>query len=60
MYKNKNLLETRGRDIYDFGRKTLRIIYTPTELSTSILPPPRSHLKRPALDPELFNTFHGT
>ena len=62
MYKDKNidLLSSRGRDIYDFARQTLKILFTPNELSTSILPPARSHLARPALDSERFNLFHGT
>ncbi|CAF1107730.1 unnamed protein product [Rotaria sordida] len=60
IYEGKDLLITRGRDIYDFARKTLNILYTPKELSTCILPPARRHLARPALDPERFNLFHGT
>ncbi|UJR34700.1 hypothetical protein I4U23_027477 [Adineta vaga] len=59
MYKDKNLLESRGRDIYDFGRQVLGVLYTPEELSSSILPPDRSHLARPALDPQRFGIFHG-
>jgi hypothetical protein len=60
MHEDKDLLITRGRDIYDFAIQTLKILFTSTELSTSILPPSRSHLARPALDTERFNKFHGT
>ncbi len=60
MHGDKDLLTTRGRDIYDFARQTLKILFTSTELSTCILPPDRSHLARPALDIERFNLFHGT
>ncbi|CAF1401700.1 unnamed protein product [Rotaria sp. Silwood1] len=60
IYEGKDLLEIRGRDIYDFARQTLKILFTRKELSTSILPPARSHLARPALDVERFNLFHGT
>ncbi|UJR38892.1 hypothetical protein I4U23_031560 [Adineta vaga] len=35
-----------------------RVLYTPEELSSSILPPDRSHLARPALDPQRFGIFH--
>lgn len=54
-----DLLKTRGRDIYDFARQTLKILYTPEELSSSILPPSRIHLSRPALDTVRFDKFHG-
>lgn len=60
MHGDKDLLATRGRDIYDFSRQTLRILFTAKELSTHILPPGRSHLARPPLDTERFNKFHGT
>ncbi|CAF3391357.1 unnamed protein product [Rotaria socialis] len=53
-----DLLKTRGRDIYDFARQTLKILYTPEELSGSILPPTRIHLSRPALDIQRFDKFH--
>ncbi|CAF4751404.1 unnamed protein product, partial [Rotaria socialis] len=53
-----DLLTTRARDIYDFARQTLKILYTPEELSSSILPPTRIHLSRPALDIQRFDKFH--
>ncbi|UJR37028.1 hypothetical protein I4U23_029735 [Adineta vaga] len=59
MYDNKNLLEIRARDIFDFGRKILKTLYTSEELGSSILPPARSHLARPSLDPVRFHLFHG-
>ncbi|UJR37027.1 hypothetical protein I4U23_029734 [Adineta vaga] len=58
MYDNKNLLEIRARDIFDFGRKILKTLYTSEELGSSILPPARSHLARPSLDPVRFHLFH--
>ncbi|CAF1281434.1 unnamed protein product [Adineta ricciae] len=59
MYEGQNLLEIRGRDIYDYGRKILKTLYTSQELGSCILPPARNHLARPALDPVRFNIFHG-
>ena len=59
MYEGQNLLEIRGRDIYDYGIKILKMLYTSQELSSCILPPARNHLARPALDPVRFNVFHG-
>ncbi|CAF2032844.1 unnamed protein product [Rotaria magnacalcarata] len=53
-----DLLKTRGRDIYDFARQTLKILYTSEELSSSILPPTRIQLSRPALDTVRFEKFH--
>ncbi|CAF1254382.1 unnamed protein product [Rotaria sordida] len=58
MYNGKDLLTTRARDIYDFARQTLRILFTPKELNECILPPGRKHLARPALDAERFDKFH--
>ncbi|CAF2110347.1 unnamed protein product [Rotaria magnacalcarata] len=53
-----DLLKTRGRDIYDFARQTLKILYTSEELSSSILPPTRIQLSPPALDTVRFEKFH--
>jgi hypothetical protein len=37
----------------------LKILFSPEELKTHILPPEREHLKRPALDQQRFNIFMG-
>jgi hypothetical protein len=59
MYGNKNLLRTQAKDIVDYGRRTLKILFSPEELKTHILPPERDHLRRPALDQERFNILLG-
>ncbi|CAF1380402.1 unnamed protein product [Didymodactylos carnosus] len=60
LFKGEDLLLTRGRDIYDFGRLTLRKLYSPKELNDSILPPGNKRYVRPPLDEERFELFHGT
>jgi hypothetical protein len=59
MHNGIDLLTSRGRDMYDFARQTLRILFTSQELTECILPPGRKHLRRPPLDLERFNKFHG-
>ncbi|CAF1493873.1 unnamed protein product [Adineta ricciae] len=58
-YQDKNLLITSAKDMLDFARKTLRIIFSADELKSHILPPEREHLRRPALDEARFNVFLG-
>lgn len=50
MHGDRDLLKTMAKDIFDFARKTLRILYTSSELKSHIIPPARDHLKMPALD----------
>lgn len=45
--------------MYDYARQALRVLYTPEELNTCILPPGRSYLARPPLDENRFNVLHG-
>ena len=54
-----NLLHIRGKNVGDYARKVLRIIFTREELLTSILPPGGSHYSRKPLDQEKFELFHG-
>ncbi|UJR12985.1 hypothetical protein I4U23_000011 [Adineta vaga] len=55
MYGSRNLLHTPAKDIIDFARRTLKILFSQEELKTHILPPEREHFRRPSLDHERFN-----
>ena len=55
MYEYKNLLRIPAKDIVDYARKTLKILFSPEELKTHILPPERDYLRRPALNQKRFN-----
>ncbi|CAF1640936.1 unnamed protein product [Rotaria magnacalcarata] len=46
-----NLVTVAGKDFGDFARQVMRILYTPDELKTCVLPPGRSYLSRKPLDP---------
>lgn len=59
MYKNRNLLSTSAKSLVDFARKTLKLLFSPEELRTHLLPPKREHFKRPALDETRFNILLG-
>lgn len=59
MFGNINLLRIPAKDIIDYARKTLKILFSSEELKTHILPPARDHLRRPALNEERFNILLG-
>ena len=59
MHGTTNLLSTSAKDLVDFSRKTLKILFTAEELKTRLLPPQRDHLKRRTLDEERFNKMIG-
>lgn len=48
-----------ARNYGDFARRTMRILFTADELKTSVLPPSRSYLSRPALDEKRFELLNG-
>jgi hypothetical protein len=55
MYVAHKLLAPPSRDLFDFARRIMRILFSSEELKTHTLPPEREHLKRSALDQEWFN-----
>ncbi|CAF2986500.1 unnamed protein product, partial [Rotaria sp. Silwood2] len=57
-YNGINLITTVGKDFGDFARQIIRILYTPDELRTCILPPRRPHLSREPLDPDRFRLLN--
>ncbi len=59
MYDKVNLIHIRGKNVGDYARQILRIIFTHEELTTSILPPGGAHYKRKTLDKEKFDLFHS-
>ncbi|CAF0977437.1 unnamed protein product [Adineta steineri] len=59
MYGDINLLRTSAKDIVDFARRTLKILFSREELQSHILPPARDHLRRPILNEERFSIFLG-
>jgi hypothetical protein len=59
MYEKINLLNVRGKNVGDYARQILRIIFTHEELTTSILPPGGTHYSRKTLDKEKFKLFDG-
>jgi hypothetical protein len=59
MYKNINLLNTYSKDLVDFARKTLKILFSSEELKNHTLPPEREYLRRRALDPKRFDMMIG-
>jgi hypothetical protein len=60
MWNNKNLLNVLGRDPGDYGRKLLRLLYTETELQSSLLPSQSAHLyQKDVLDQERFEKLNG-
>jgi hypothetical protein len=59
MYKERNLLATTAKDLPDFARKTLKILFSDEELKSHILPPQRDYFRRPALDQKRFDILLG-
>ncbi|CAF1109136.1 unnamed protein product [Rotaria sordida] len=57
-YNGTNLITIVGKDFGDFARQIMRILYTPDELQTCILPPRRPHLSREPLDPDRFRLLN--
>ena len=59
MHGEVNLTKIRSKSVGDYARQVLRIIFTKSELISSILPPGGSHFARPQLDVHKFEKLHG-
>ncbi|CAM4838163.1 unnamed protein product, partial [Rotaria magnacalcarata] len=59
-WDGKNLLKVSGRDIGDYARKLLDILFTTQELQSSILPSQAAHLyQKEVLDEDRFKILNG-
>ncbi|CAF5229264.1 unnamed protein product, partial [Rotaria magnacalcarata] len=59
-WDGKNLLKVSGRDIGDYARKLLDILFTTQELQSSILPSHAAHLyQKEVLDEDRFKILNG-
>lgn len=60
MWDGRNLLKIAARDAGDFGRQLLRLLFTPSELNSCILPSQAAHLyQKDVLDGERFRLLNG-
>ncbi|CAF1561435.1 unnamed protein product, partial [Adineta ricciae] len=58
-WDGKNLLTVSGRDIGDYARKLLDILFTTQELQSSILPSQAAHLyQKEVLDEDRFKILN--
>ncbi|CAF1526188.1 unnamed protein product [Rotaria sordida] len=58
IYKDINLTRIRGKNIGDYGRQVLRVVFSHEELISSILPPGGAQYARKPLDFEKFEFLH--
>jgi hypothetical protein len=59
MHEGNSLLRIRGKNVGDYARQVLRILYSQEELLSSILPPGGSQFIRQPLDEKRFERLHG-
>jgi hypothetical protein len=60
MLNGQNLLKIVARDAGDFARQLLRLLFTPSELESSILPSQSAHLyQKDILDADRFGVLNG-
>ncbi|CAF1434703.1 unnamed protein product [Rotaria sordida] len=59
-WNGKNLLKVAGRDVGDYGRKLMGILFTEEELRSSILPSQAAHMyQKKLLDEERFRILNN-
>jgi hypothetical protein len=59
MHDKENLLDMNGKNPGDYGRRLLRVLYTPQELKKSMLPSTiGDRYLKPKLDAQRFELLH--